>query len=75
MTGELREFVRQRAGARCEYCRLPDLALEPQDFHVEHVIARKHRGEEARTIWPGPAFSAISTKGPTLPASTRIRES
>jgi hypothetical protein len=32
--------VRQRAIARCEYCRLPDFALEPEDFHVEHPLAQ-----------------------------------
>jgi 5-methylcytosine-specific restriction endonuclease McrA len=41
----LRESVRERAGGRCEYCRLPDAALSPEDFHVEHVVARKHGGD------------------------------
>ena len=46
MTPAQRARVRQRAGARCEYCRLPDAALEPEDFHVEHIIARKHGGSD-----------------------------
>ncbi len=37
MTPAQREAVRQRAGGRCEYCRLPDSA----DFHVEHIIGHK----------------------------------
>jgi hypothetical protein len=41
MTAAQREAVRQRAGGRCEYCRLPDSAMEPEDFHVEHIIAKK----------------------------------
>jgi hypothetical protein len=53
MTGSQREFIRQRANARCEYCRLPDFALGPGDFHVEHIIARQHRGsdEPANLAW------------------------
>lgn len=47
MTAGEREAVRQRAGGRCEYCHLPDFAMAPEDFHVEHVIARKHGGEDA----------------------------
>jgi hypothetical protein len=40
---ELRQFVQERAGGRCEYC------LYPQDvsflaFEVEHIIAEKHGG-------------------------------
>jgi hypothetical protein len=42
----LRELVRKRAGRRCEYCRLPDFATPASDFHVEHVIARQHRGSD-----------------------------
>ena len=46
MTNARRESVRRRAGGRCEYCRLPDVALSPEDFHVEHIIARKHQGND-----------------------------
>src|SRR5438093_2816227 len=37
------QFVRQRAGDRCEYCRLSQehSALR---FHIEHVVARQHGG-------------------------------
>jgi hypothetical protein len=38
-----RESVRERAGRRCEYCRLPDESDE-LPFHVEHVIAKQHEG-------------------------------
>jgi hypothetical protein len=40
----MREFVRQRAGSRCEYCHLPDFADE-WPFHLEHVVARQHGGQ------------------------------
>lgn len=39
----LEEEVRSRAGGRCEYCRTPqDIWKLP--FHIEHVIALKHKG-------------------------------
>lgn len=41
-----REFVRQRAGGRCEYCRLPERFTEPLPFHAEHIVARQHRGSD-----------------------------
>jgi len=38
-----KRFVRQRAGERCEYCRLHqrDSALR---FHIEHIVAKQHGG-------------------------------
>ncbi len=36
--------VRDRAEGRCEYCRLPQSAVEFA-FPVDHVRARQHRGE------------------------------
>lgn len=66
MTSGQRNAIRERAGGRCEYCRLPDFALETADFHVEHIIARKHRGgDEAENL----AWACIYCnlyKGPNL---------
>lgn len=39
------QFVRERAGNRCEYCRLPQ-DFSALRFHIEHVIARQHGGAE-----------------------------
>jgi hypothetical protein len=39
----LEQQVRTRAGGVCEYCRMPDW-LYDQLFHLDHIIARKHRG-------------------------------
>lgn len=44
MKSELRSYIRQRAGDRCEYCRLPQHALPFATFHIEHIIARQHGG-------------------------------
>lgn len=66
MTAALREFIRQRAYARCEYCRLHDFALSPEDFHVEHIIARQHRGgdDDANLAWA--CIYCNLYKGPNL---------
>lgn len=36
-----RNLVRQRADDRCEYCHLPQIAVDAT-FHVDHVIAQQH---------------------------------
>jgi hypothetical protein len=41
-----RQFVRERARDRCEYCRLPQLAQPFVSFHIEHVVPRKHGGSD-----------------------------
>lgn len=40
-----RQAVRERAGKRCEYCRLPEAADE-WPFHVDHIVARVHGGDD-----------------------------
>jgi hypothetical protein len=47
MKRSLRQFVRERAGRRCEYCHLPDIAAPAASFHVEHIIAKQHGGADA----------------------------
>jgi hypothetical protein len=42
---ESRRLVRQWAGNRCEYCRLPE-DLSDVPFHVEHIVARQHQGSD-----------------------------
>lgn len=39
----LRNLVIERAGNRCEYCRIPRL-LSNLDFHIEHIIGIQHGG-------------------------------
>lgn len=46
MDQELRRRVRQRAGNRCEYCRLQQEDEDETPFHVEHVIAQQHGGTD-----------------------------
>lgn len=46
MADSLRNFVRQRAGNRCEYCRIRSGDFDVAEFHVEHIIARQHGGTD-----------------------------
>lgn len=47
MDPRTREQARQRAGDRCEYCRLRQTHDPFHSFHVEHIMARQHRGPTA----------------------------
>jgi hypothetical protein len=40
----LAQTVRERAGERCEYCRIPHSAL-PLPFQIDHIIAEQHEGK------------------------------
>jgi hypothetical protein len=66
MTAGDREAVRRRANGRCEYCRLPDLALDAADFHVEHIIARKHGGQDGMDNLAWSCIFCNLYKGPNL---------
>lgn len=46
MDAATRELVRRRAGNRCEYCRLPQHAVDAT-FHIEHVVAIQHALDDA----------------------------
>lgn len=46
ISAALREAVRQRAGAICEYCLLHETD-GVHAFHVDHVISEKHDGPTA----------------------------
>lgn len=45
MDAKTREFVRHRAGQRCEYCRFSELSLPYLVFHVDNIIAKQHLDE------------------------------
>lgn len=46
MDAATRRFVRLRAGSRCEYCRLHEDDADFHSFHIEHIIAKQHGGED-----------------------------
>ena len=43
---QLRDFVRDRAKDRCEYCRLPHEVEPFLPFHVDHIVAEQHGGDD-----------------------------
>ena len=47
MDPALRRLVVERAGFRCEYCRLHCDHQTSVLFHVEHIIARQHGGDDS----------------------------
>lgn len=44
MGATLRQQVTDRAGGRCEYCRMPH-QYDVRPFQLDHIRAQKHRGE------------------------------
>jgi hypothetical protein len=46
MDAATRPLVRERAGNVCEYCLLPQEAIRFAAFHVEHITAKQHRGDD-----------------------------
>jgi HNH endonuclease len=65
MDAALQRLVRQRAGGRCEYCRLPQ-AASGVPFEIDHIIARHHKG---RTVAGNLADACIycnGYKGPNI---------
>jgi HNH endonuclease len=47
MDAATRRLVQTRAGFRCEYCQIHE-DEEPYTFHLEHVVPKKHLGEDDR---------------------------
>ncbi len=62
MTAGLAQRARERAGGRCEYCRLPQAATSVP-FEIDHVIARKHGGPTVASNLAIACFYCNSFKG------------
>jgi HNH endonuclease len=71
------EAVRQRAGNRCEYCRLPQSAFR-RPFHIEHIVARQHGGSTQLDNLALAVWNCNLKKGPNLsgidPVTGRVTE-
>lgn len=65
MDSQLRAFVKERARYRCEYCLVPE-SLSYHPFHVEHVIAVKHRGSDDKSNLALACRNCNLHKGPNL---------
>jgi HNH endonuclease len=46
MEAALRHLIQQRAGDRCEYCRLHQTRAPYSAFHIDHITPRKHGGSD-----------------------------
>ena len=65
MDESLRRLVRLRAGDRCEYCHFPVAAAE-LPFHLDHIVAVKHRGPTTSANLAWACFSCNLYKGPNI---------
>jgi len=70
MDAGTRRLVRERAGERCEYCRLPQSALPLADFTSSMSSPGSIGVGTARGTWRYPAITAIFTRDRTCPVST-----
>lgn len=70
-----REFVRQRAGNRCEYCLLRQVNSE-LTHHVEHIVAKQHGGADDAENLALACHRCNFRKGPNLtgidPSSSEV---
>lgn len=62
---ELERQVIARAAGRCEYCRLPE-SVSDLPFHVDHIVAEKHRGQTVLENLAWACFSCNMHKGPNV---------
>ena len=66
METAIRNEVRQRAGNRCEYCRLRQQDEEENPFHIEHIIAQQHGGTDLLENLALACSWCNAVKGPNL---------
>jgi 5-methylcytosine-specific restriction endonuclease McrA len=65
MDERIRRTVRDRAGDRCEYCRLSQ-SFDALPFQVDHVIAQVHHGASSLANLAWSCFDCNVYKGPNL---------
>jgi HNH endonuclease len=61
-----KEAVRRRAGDRCEYCGVHQRYYPDFTFHVEHIVARQHRGTDVPENLALSCHLCNKQKGPNL---------
>jgi hypothetical protein len=65
MDETLVNLVWQRAGGRCEYCRLPQ-EFSATPFEIDHIIAEQHGGKTVSRNLALACFACNHHKGPNL---------
>ena len=66
MDSALRRLVTERAGHRCEYCLLHFDHQTIVAFHLEHIIARQHGGDDSPENLALACHRCNLRKGPNL---------
>jgi len=61
----LAELVWKRAGGRCEYCQVLQ-ANDPLPFEIDHVRAKKHRGQSVPGNLCLACLACNNHKGPNI---------
>lgn len=62
----LRNLVRQRAGNRCEYCGIWQEHVPFALFHIEHIVPKKHGGDDDPSNLALACHHCNLHKGPNL---------
>ena len=65
MNASVRQFVFDRAGRRCEYCRLEQV-FHDLPFQIEHIIAKKHKGDDDEENLALSCYNCNAFKGPNI---------
>jgi hypothetical protein len=65
MVETVRDFVRKRAGHRCEYCLHRQEHAETK-HHIEHIVARQHAGSDDTSNLCLACIHCNLRKGPNL---------
>jgi 5-methylcytosine-specific restriction endonuclease McrA len=73
MDAKTREAVRTRAGNRCEYCRIHQQHFSIT-FHVEHIVAKQHRGSDDDSNLALACHYCNRHKGPNLTGIDQVTE-
>lgn len=66
MTEATRNLVRQRAAQCCEYCRLRQADSPLAVLHIEHIVPRKHGGDDDDSNLALACIDCNLHKGPNL---------
>ena len=66
MDAGLRSLVRQRAGNCCEYCGIRQEHVPFPLFHIEHIIPKKHGGDDDPSNLALACHHCNFHKGPNL---------
>jgi hypothetical protein len=66
MDATLREMIRQRAVHQCEYCQIHEALVPLVPFHIEHIIAKQHGGDDHEDNLALACDRCNAYKGPNL---------